>query len=470
MNKIILIIKREYLTRVKKKSFLVMSIVGPILMAALMIVPTWLAKMDNDKTYTIAVVDQTKRFNDTIPNTGYLTNIRLTKQKPDKNKMFMRRLPDSKNYKFTFVDTLYKSKYIDNFDSLGYDVLLFIPKNILSSEAIEMYSNKEIPLSTKLYVTKKIEKELEKQKLRAYGIDKPIRIDIKVLSNIISDDGEINESSSEITMVLSILSGVLIYFFIFMYGAQVMRGVIEEKTNRIIEVIISSVKPFQLMMGKIVGIAMVGLTQFLLWIVLTFAIVTVVQTIMMPSDTELIAQQMQVKSIMDNGENTDSNINLSQTNPDDMNENISDAFKIVSNINWGLMLGAFFFYFIAGYLLYASLFAAVGAAVDSEADTQQFMMPITIPLILGMVMLQSIVQNPDGDLAFWFSIIPFTSPIIMMARLPFSVPEWQVFLSMGVLILTFLLTTKFAAKIYRVGILMYGKKVSYKELWKWLKY
>jgi len=470
MNKIILIIKREYLTRVKKKSFLVMSIVGPILMAALMIVPTWLAKMDNDKTYTIAVVDQTKRFNDTIPNTGYLTNIRLTKQKPDKNKMFMRRLPDSKNYKFTFVDTLYKSKYIDNFDSLGYDVLLFIPKNILSSEAIEMYSNKEIPLSTKLYVTKKIEKELEKQKLRAYGIDKPIRIDIKVLSNIISDDGEINESSSEITMVLSILSGVLIYFFIFMYGAQVMRGVIEEKTNRIIEVIISSVKPFQLMMGKIVGIAMVGLTQFLLWIVLTFAIVTVVQTIMMPSDTELIAQQMQVKSIMDNGENTDSNINLSQTNPDDMNENISDAFKIVSNINWGLMLGAFFFYFIAGYLLYASLFAAVGAAVDSEADTQQFMMPITIPLILGMVMLQSIVQNPDGDLAFWFSIIPFTSPIIMMARLPFSVPEWQVFLSMGILILTFLLTTKFAAKIYRVGILMYGKKVSYKELWKWLKY
>ena len=470
MNKIILIIKREYLTRVKKKSFLVMSIVGPILMAALMIVPTWLAKMDNDKTYTIAVVDQTKRFSDTIPNTGYLTNIRLTKQKPDKNKMYMRRLPDSKNYIFTFVDTLYKTKYINNFDSLGYDVLLFIPKNILSSEAIEMYSNKEIPLSTKLYVTKKIEKELEKQKLRAYGIDKPIRIDIKVLSNIISDDGELNESSSEITMVLSILSGVLIYFFIFMYGAQVMRGVIEEKTNRIIEVIISSVKPFQLMMGKIVGIAMVGLTQFLLWIILTFAIVTVVQTVMMPSNSEIIAQQIQVKSIMDETESPDSDITLSQANTNDMNENISDAFKIVSNINWGLMLGAFFFYFIAGYLLYASLFAAVGAAVDSEADTQQFMMPITIPLILGMVMLQSIVQNPDGGLAFWFSIIPFTSPIIMMARLPFSVPEWQVFLSMGILILTFLLTTKFAAKIYRVGILMYGKKVNYKELWKWLKY
>ena len=444
-----------------------MSIVGPILMAALMIVPTWLTKMDSDKTYNIAVVDQTKRFNDTIPNTGYLTNIRLKNQKPDKNKMYMRRLPDSKNYKFTFVDTLYKTTYINNFDSLGYDVLLFIPKNILSSEAIEMYSDKEIPLATKLYVTKKIEKELEKQKLKAYGIDKPIRIDIRVLSNIISDDGEINESSSEITMVLSILSGVLIYFFIFMYGAQVMRGVIEEKTNRIIEVIISSVKPFQLMMGKIIGIAMVGLTQFLLWIILTFGIVTAVQMAMLPSNSELIAQQMQVKSIMD--ESTPNDITLSEASPD-MNENISNAFKIVSNINWGLMLAAFLFYFIGGYLLYASLFAAVGAAVDSEADTQQFMMPITIPLILGMVMLQTIVQNPDGSLAFWFSIIPFTSPIIMMARLPFSVPEWQVFLSMGILIITFILTTKFAAKIYRVGILMYGKKINYKELWKWLKY
>jgi len=331
-----------------------------------------------------------------------------------------------------------------------------------------MYSNKEIPLATKLYVTKTIEKELEKQKLRAYGIDKPIRIDIKVLSNIISEDGEINESSSEITMVLSILSGVLIYFFIFMYGAQVMRGVIEEKTNRIIEVIISSVKPFQLMMGKIVGIAMVGLTQFLLWIVLTFGIVTVVQTMLMPSNTELISQQMQVKSIMDN--RIDNDIALNEVNTDSVNDNVADAFKIISNINWGLMLTAFLFYFIAGYLLYASLFAAVGAAVDSEADTQQFMLPITIPLILGIVMLQSIVQNPDGNLAFWFSIIPFTSPIIMMARLPFSVPEWQVYLSMGVLILTFLLTTKFAAKIYRIGILMYGKKVNYKELLKWLRY
>jgi ABC-2 type transport system permease protein len=328
-----------------------------------------------------------------------------------------------------------------------------------------MYSDKEITLATKLYITNKIEKELEKEKLKAYGIDKPISVSIKVLSNIIDEDGKLSESNSEITMVLSILSGILIYFFIFMYGSQVMRGVIEEKTSRIIEVIVSSVRPFELMMGKIIGIAMVGLTQFLLWIVLTFALVTVAQSSFMPSNSQIVAQQLKSTNIMDGSQAEQEKIDDEQ-----INEDINNAFKIVSNINWLLILSAFLFYFIGGYLLYASLFAAVGAAVDSEADTQQFMLPITIPLILGMVMIQSIVQNPDGDLAFWFSIIPFTSPIIMMARLPFSVPDWQVYLSMGLLIVTFILTTKFAAKIYRVGILMYGKKVNYKELWKWLKY
>jgi ABC-2 type transport system permease protein len=185
----------------------------------------------------------------------------------------------------------------------------------------------------------------------------------------------------------------------------------------------------------------------------------------MPSNSQIVAQQLKSTNIMDGSQAEQEKVDDEQ-----INEDINNAFKIVSNINWLLILSAFLFYFIGGYLLYASLFAAVGAAVDSEADTQQFMLPITIPLILGMVMIQSIVQNPDGDLAFWFSIIPFTSPIIMMARLPFSVPDWQVYLSMGLLIVTFILTTKFAAKIYRVGILMYGKKVNYKELWKWLKY
>ena len=468
MNKINLIIKREYTTRVKKKSFLIMSIIGPILLAALMIAPAWLARMDSDKTYKIAVIDQTKVFSDTIIDTSYLTNIRLLNKKPDPKKMYVRRLPDSKNYKFTFIDTSHVDKYIDSFDTLGYDVLLFIPKNILASNAIEMYAKKEITLATKLYITKKIEKDIQKQKLRAYGIDKPIETNIKVFANIIDEDGEINKSSSEITSVVAIFSGLLIYMFIFMYGAQVMRGVIEEKTNRIIEVIISSVKPFQLMMGKVIGVALVGLTQFLIWIVLTFAIVTAVKTAFMPSTQEILQEQIQAKNIMDT-QSESAGVKQQDIQMPDKSD-ISDVFDMIKSVNWGTMAAMFIFYFIGGYLLYAAMFAAIGSAVDNEADTQQFMLPVTVPLILSMVMIQNVIRNPDGSLAFWFSIIPFTSPVIMMARIPFSVPVWQVALSAGLLIITFIAVTKFAAKIYRVGILMYGKKPSYKELIKWLKY
>ncbi len=467
MKTIKLIIQREYITRVKKKSFLIMSIVGPLLMAALMIAPAWLANLDSDKVYHIAVIDQTKVFDDTIIDTSYLTNIRLKHQNPDPKKMYVRRLPDSKNYKFTFIDTSHVDKHLAEFDTLGYDVLLFIPKNILASSAIEMYSKKEITLATKLYITKKIEKDIQKQKLKAYGIDKPIETNIKVFANVIDDEGKINKSSSELTSVIAIFGGLLIYMFIFMYGAQVMRGVIEEKTNRIIEVIISSVKPFQLMMGKVIGVAMVGLTQFLIWVVLTFAIVIGVKQAMMPSTSDLLTQQIQTKDIMDN--NINSNLDLS-SKQDDKSDIVSDAFEVVKSVNWGTMSLMFIFYFLGGYLLYAAMFAAIGSAVDSEADTQQFMLPITVPLILSMVMIQNVIQNPDGTLAFWFSIIPFTSPVIMMARIPFSVPVWQVALSAALLIITFILITKFAAKIYRIGILMYGKKPTYKELLKWLRY
>jgi ABC-2 type transport system permease protein len=232
-----------------------------------------------------------------------------------------------------------------------------------------------------------------------------------------------------------------------MYGAQVMRGVIEEKTNRIVEIIVSSVKPFQLMMGKVIGIALVGLTQFVLWIVLTFVIVTSVQMILLPSATEMVTQQINAQDIMQDK----SDITIAENNVDKekIKNEISKAFNIVKDVNWGLMLGSFIFFFIGGYLLYASLFAAIGSAVDSEADTQQFMLPITVPLILSFIMIQNIIQNPDGNLAFWFSIIPFTSPIIMMVRIPFGVPVWQFILSAVILILTFILTTKLAAKIYR---------------------
>jgi len=468
MNKTWLIIKREYLTRVRKKSFVVMSIIGPLLMAAIMILPTWLSKMDSDVVYNIAVIDQTQVFKKYKPNISYLKDIKLTDEKLDSTKAVIRRLADNKNNIFYFIDTLSRDQVIERFNDLNFDVLLFIPRNLAKSKAIEIYSKNEITLATKLYITQSIEKELENQNLKTYNIDKPINVEINVFSNLIDENGELNSSSTELTMVLGIMGGVLIYMFIFMYGAQVMRGVIEEKTSRIVEVIVSSVKPFQLMMGKIVGIALVGLTQFVLWIILTFSIVTVVQTTILPSTSDMIEEQISAQNIMDDNVQT-----LQPTNDIDkekINKQVSEAFDIIGNVNWPLMLGMFLFYFLAGYLLYASLFAAIGSAVDSEADTQQFMLPITVPLILSFVMMQNIIQQPDGNLAFWFSMIPFTSPIIMMVRIPFGVQAWQLYLSAGILIITFLLTTKLAAKIYRTGILMYGKKASYKEILKWLKF
>ena len=269
-------------------------------------------------------------------------------------------------------------------------------------------------------------------------------------------------------MIIGYLSGFLIYLFIFMFGAQVMRGVIEEKTSRIIEVIISSVKPFQLMMGKIIGIAFVGLTQFLLWVILTIMIVTGVKSAVFPEkDASQIKAQTELISTAGSMQNIQG---IDAVDAEQSMSEIENIFGSIENINFGIILGSFLFFFIGGYLLYAALFAAIGSAVDSEADTQQFMLPITIPLILSIIVMMNAIQTPDSPIAFWFSIIPFTSPVIMMVRIPFGVPYWQLFLSMGLLIITFIGATWVAAKIYRTGILMYGKKTTYKELWKWLRY
>ena len=234
--------------------------------------------------------------------------------------------------------------------------------------------------------------------------------------------------------------------FIFMYGTMVMRGVIEEKTSRIVEVMISSLRPFQLMMGKIIGVALVGLTQFLLWVMFTVALSALAEIVLL------------------------NDVLLEPSNNESQSLIIAQIKSLTSGINLIQIFILFLFYFIAGYLMYSSLFAAVGSAVDAEADTQQFILPVTLPLILSFILIQPIIDNPEGSLAFWMSIIPFTSPIIMMVRLPFGVDSWQIIISMTILISTFIMTTWLASKIYRTGILMYGKKASFRELLKWLKY
>lgn len=444
MNKISLIIKREYLTRVKKKSFIIMSIVGPILMAALIIVPVWLAQIEDEEEKIIAVIDSSSVFTNTIPDTKYL--------------------------KFIFLENTTVHKVKEQFSETGYYALLYIPHIIFSNpKGIQLFSYKQPSLGVKMHISNAIEKEIERLKLKASGIDedilKSIKTNVRILTYKWTAEGREEQSFTELAMIVGLVSGILIYMFIFMYGAQVMRGVIEEKTSRIVEVIVSSVRPFQLMMGKIVGVAMVGLTQFLLWIVFTFIIVTAVQAIFFSSPSLFPDEQAPTQNIL-----SSSSFQNAQSIDDEKIDEIKDMLSSIKNIDFKVILGSFLFFFLGGYLLYASCFAAIGSAVDSEADTQQFMIPITIPLILAIVMIQSIIQNPDSQLSFWFSIIPFTSPIIMMVRIPFGVPYSEIALSMILLILTFIATTWLAGKIYRTGILMYGKKINYKELWKWIRY
>ena len=419
MRKIWLIIKREYLVRVRKKSFIIMTIVGPLLMAALMVVPTYLAN-ETQELRNIAIEEDGFEFTNKIEDTDLLH--------------------------FSKIPTEEAILLKNNFSESNYYALLNIERDNFT-----LYSDQQISLSVSNSIEKQLEEIIEHQKLKAAGIDLDIlskaESSVQITTKIISKDGNTTNSQAEASMGIGFICGILIYIFIFMYGTMVMRGVIEEKTSRIVEVIISSVKPFQLMMGKILGVALVGLTQFALWILLTIAIASVAE--LMFTDTSSIA---------------------SEINSTDQSILISKISNLASGINLVQIFFSFIFYFLAGYLMYSSLFAAVGSAVDAEADSQQFVLPITIPLILAFILIQPIMENSDGILAFWMSIIPFTSPVIMMVRLPFGVANWELALSMVVLVLSFILTTQLAGKIYRTGILMYGKKTSYKELWKWLFY
>jgi ABC-2 type transport system permease protein len=419
MRKIWLIIKREYLVRVRKKAFIVMTIVGPLLMAALMIVPTYLAN-ETQELRTIAIEEDGFEFTNQIENTDFLH--------------------------FSKIPTEEATLLKNDFSESNYYALLYI-----EGDNFTLYSNQQISLTVSKAIENQLEQIIEHQKLKAAGIDLTILSEaqstVHITTKIITEDGSTTNSKAEASMGIGFICGILIYMFIFMYGTMVMRGVIEEKTSRIVEVIISSVKPFQLMMGKILGVALVGLTQFALWILLTIAIASVAELMFMDASSMTTELNSTQQSIL-----------------------LSELSNLTGGINLMQIFVSFIFYFLAGYLMYSSMFAAVGSAVDAEADTQQFVLPITIPLILAFILIQPIMENPDGPLAFWMSIIPFTSPVIMMVRLPFGVANWELALSMGVLILSFILTTYLAGKIYRTGILMYGKKTSYKELWKWLFY
>lgn len=435
--KIGIIIQREYLTRVKKRSFIIITFLAPLFFAALMFLPVILMESSEkfDEKRTIAVCDESKMFYGKLENTEVNT--------------------------FLYIDNdIDEAKeLVKNGD---YDGVLYIPATSLSVPTnAEIYSMKQLPMSLTSHIRSSMKQVVEHQKLLASGIDPAIvkasATSINVQQIKMSEkDGTEQKSFGEFEFILGIFLALIIYMVIFVFGGQVMRGVIEEKTNRIVEVIISSVKPFELMMGKIIGVALVGLTQFLLWAVLTLAISGIASSFL-PTPEVFSAGTVMSEQITEMAEAENSSA-------------LTEVFEVINSINFKDILWCFLLYFIGGYFLYSAMFAAVGSAVDNETDTQQFATPISLMLIIPMVCSSLIANAPDSSLALWMSMIPFTSPVGMMLRIPFGVPIWQIAVSVTILFATFILFTWFASKVYRTGILMYGKKVSWKEIFRWIKY
>lgn len=436
MGKISLIIKREFNSRVRKKSFILLTLLGPILLAAIMILPAYIATLPTDEK-VVLVLDP-----------AVLLDF-------DKGK---------EELKFNYLDPkvfdLKKAK--DFLKESGHFGLLYIPTgegfdpDFMRSK-IKFYSEDDLSLSYKNYIETRLESYLQKEKLKAEGVDPEIlarsktRVSLQTVG--LGDQSKAN-GAVELKMAIGYIGGFLIYLFIFLYGTQVLRGVIEEKTNRVVEIMVSSVKPFQLMLGKIIGIGGVALLQFIIWIV--FGLVIYMATIHFFIGDALNSANLNIPG--------GAAIELSA-----QQEFAFDLQKMLASINFPLIIISFICYFIGGYLLYGALLAAVGSMVDKEADSQQFMLPISLPLIASLIVLFRALDNPEGPLAFWFSLVPFSSPIIMMARIPFGVNTWEIALSLFILIITFLGLTWVAAKIYRSGILLYGKKLGWKDLLKSLK-
>jgi ABC-2 type transport system permease protein len=438
MNKIFIIIKREYLTRVRNKTFLLSTFLLPIVMLAFVFGSAYLGAKSL-KQYSVAVKDESGLY---------------------KNKM-----DSSASAAFAYPDDI----SLANYKSRGYDGLLVIfSQNKAVPDSARLYSEKDLGLGTDGAVKKQLQKVNEERLLLEKGVSRAIIDSIRTESG--NEDllnfrsykvkgSELKEGNKKLSSIIGFMSGIIIYITLFIYGASVMRGVMEEKMNRIAEVMVSSVKPFQLMLGKIIGIAAVGLTQLLLWIALIM-ILSSVLPLVLPGE------------MLQNAQQVNQSMPTMQQNRD-MAALIQGGTGIdISSVNWFAIISMFLFYFLGGYLFYAALFAAVGSVINEDPqEAQSLMLPITMPIIFGFIMLTSTIENPSGPLAFWGSVIPFTSPIVMMARVaggvPESVPYWQLALSMLLLIGGFLFTTWLSAKIYRTGILMYGKKASWKEMLKW---
>ncbi len=424
MGKIGIIIGREYWSRVKKKSFLIMTFLGPLLMAALIILPAYfIAKSESKSVDIVTVIDDSGFYDD-----AFVSDEKVIFAKADCD--------------------LATAKIKVTTGELPF--LLHIPQAKAGEypESAQIYGRENATTNTTYRIESAMEEKVKNAKLHDIGIDPNVlekaeaKIDLKSYKT--DEQGNMSRSFNEINQIIGYLTGLIIYMAVYMFAAQVMRGVMEEKSSRIVEVMISSVKPFQLLMGKIVGIGLVGLTQFVLWIILTGVLVGTFGSSLLGDMSSMNMMQ--------------SNINVTEVMNNVDTESLAyEIVSVVSSLNIPLILLCFVIYFVGGYMLYASMFAAIGGAVDSEDDTNQFLLPFTIVLILPLIFLSQIINDPSGPIAMWLSMIPFTSPIAMMTRIPFDIPMWEIVVSISILVATFILMTWMSAKIYRVGNLMYGK-------------
>lgn len=441
INIIKVIIGREYMIRVKKKSFLIITFLGPILFAAVTLLPAIIMGLAKEEAKNVAVVDR--------------SGIVLSYLKSDDSVKFLdysSMNPDSVKYKM---------------DALGLDATLSVSPLDSTTKSVSVVSFSKKPLGVVLIKTieNAVNTAVTDYRIASYHIDgldkimKDVRSHISLTTYKLNDSGDLSLTDSNIYMFISMALGMIIYMFITMFSSMVMSGVVEEKSSRVVEVLISSVKSTELMFGKIIGIALVAVTQFLLWIVLTGILISVVGMFLGPELASSVANPS-VTSTLGSGDMN--GLLLGESNQ-------GTILSTLCSLNYVSILSYFIVYFILGYLLYASLFAAIGSASENEADTQQLAVPVTIPLLIGFFISIYAFKAPDSAVVFWGSMIPFTSPIVMMSRIPLGVPVWQIALSLVLLAGTFVLLAWMSAKIYNIGILMFGKKSTFKDLWKWIK-
>ena len=432
MNNTGLVILREYLQRVRKGTFILLTLLGPVLYMLIIAAPILISQFMDDER-SVQVVDETGLFDDAFANTG------------------------DYHFEKSDLNSSEAEEKVQEGKKTGTFFLIIPAMDIHDPPTVRLIGDQSPGTQLESNIQAQLDNHIEKLRLRDHGLEEDfiasLRTSINLDTQVRTEEG-FEAAGTGVASMAGFVSAILIYFFLFAYGGMVMQGVQEEKSSRIVEIIVSSVKPFQLMLGKIAGVALVGITQLILWLILTFVLLVGAG----------LAIAFIAPEIMQMPEEGSAGMAMTMEG----NPLLQQSFDTLGQINFPLLFGSFLFYFLGGYLLYASIFAAIGASVENQNDSQQFMMPVMVPIFFGLLAIFPISENPGGSFAFWVSMIPFTSPIAMITRIPFGVPAWELLLSMSILVVTFIFVTWLAGRIYHTGILLYGSKPTFKQLVTWV--